>query len=392
MRIFLSISSEFCNFVPEIDVTREIISNFQFTAIVVMLWLTLMLAFMKLRRTAQDHMLHKTRWLMASGTIVLAMQFLLQYTLRLRDMGQTQALMLNLLMFVPAAWLISCAVLYLQRQGRLSLSEWMVGGVTWVSVTILIVAASLAGDGPFFCNTPLMRLMEHISAVVYFAGQAYYVFKELAELGRMRQSLKNYYDHDKAGLLRWMTVSIWTLALMGCVVPVVIVIPGPLMFVLGLFVLGGIGYLVVSFRDYVIGKGAYQVMEAQNNDREEGIGGDNGSITAISAGDSQRVERTIRQWLAKGRYLQQSITMPVVVSEMGISQQLLRSWLRAAGYESYADWMQQLRIEHAKQLLKQHPEYSIEHIAEACGFRNRSYFHTVFRQVTGMTPAQYLEI
>lgn len=34
----------------------------------------------------------------------------------------------------------------------------------------------------------------------------------------------------------------------------------------------------------------------------------------------------------------------------------------------------------------------IEHIAEACGFRNRSYFHTVFRQLTGMTPAQYLEL
>ena len=158
------------------DVTREIISNFQFTAIVVMLWLTLMLAFMLLRRTEVDHLLHRTRWMMAGGTCVLAIQFLLQYTLKLRDLGETQALMLNLLMFVPASWLLSLAVLYLQRQGRLSATEWMAGGLAWAVIIILIVAASLIGGGPFFCDTPLMRLMERTSAALYFASQGYYVY------------------------------------------------------------------------------------------------------------------------------------------------------------------------------------------------------------------------
>ena len=372
------------------DVTREIISNFQFTAIVVMLWLTLMLAFMLLRRTEVDHLLHRTRWMMAGGTCVLAIQFLLQYTLKLRDLGETQALMLNLLMFVPASWLLSLAVLYLQRQGRLNVTEWMAGGLAWAVIIILIVAASLIGGGPFFCDTPLMRLMERTSAALYFASQGYYVYKELAELRHMRRSLENYYDHDKAGLLRWMTVSIWTLALMGCAVPIALVISGPVLFIFGLFVLAGIGYLVVSFRDYVIGKGAYQVMEAQDNARETGADSNNDTTVTMSAADKHRAERAVEQWLATGHYLQNSITMPMVVKEMGISQQLLRSWFSAAGYESYSDWMQHLRIEHAKELMKGHPEYSLEHIAEQCGFRNRSYFHTVFRQLTGMTPAQFL--
>ena len=317
-------------------------------------------------------------------------------------MGPTQALMLNLLMFVPAAWLISLAVLYLQRQGRLSPTEWMAGGVAWAVITVLIVTASLSGPGPFFCDIPVVRLTEKVAAALYLACQAYYVVKQLTALRRIRRSLQDYYDHDKAGLLRWMAVSIWTLALMGCAVPVVIVTPGPLMFVFGLFILAGIGYLVVSFRDYVISKGAYQVMEAQNYyhsqpatsnpPAETGADSEDDPPFTISEADSQRVERAVGNWLATSRYLQSSITMPMVVSEIGVSQQLLRSWLHTAGYESYADWMQHLRIDYAKQLLKQHPEYSIEHISEQCGFRNRSYFHTVFRQVTGMTPAQYLDL
>jgi len=38
-----------------------------------------------------------------------------------------------------------------------------------------------------------------------------------------------------------------------------------------------------------------------------------------------------------------------------------------------------------------HPEWSNDVIAERCGFGSRSYFQTVFRKYTGMTPTGYLE-
>jgi NAD-dependent dihydropyrimidine dehydrogenase PreA subunit len=48
-----------------------------------------------------------------------------------------------------------------------------------------------------------------------------------------------------------------------------------------------------------------------------------------------------------------------------------------------------LRIEEAKQLLAEHPDWSNDNIALACGFSSRSYFQNVFRKQTGMTPAQF---
>lgn len=55
----------------------------------------------------------------------------------------------------------------------------------------------------------------------------------------------------------------------------------------------------------------------------------------------------------------------------------------------FSRWIAHLRVEEAKQLMQEHPEYSNEAIARECGFNSRSYFQKVFRDLTGMTPFEY---
>ena len=382
----------FSNFAPAmIEVTKETIGNFQFMAIAYMLWLTHSLVFMLFRRGGIDKVLNRSRWLMAGGTAILTLHFLLQYILKLRYQGDTQPLMLNLLMFIPASWLISLSELNLQRQGRIYLTDWLVGGVMWGLSILLIIIAAIGDGQPFFCDTPQMRTMVKVSAFIYFVGLFYYTIRELTELRRMRRSLKNYYDRDVDYKLRWMYLSILIMAVMSLLVPAAIVASGIILFAFGVIVFLGIGYLVMSFRDYVISKRAYQVMLAQENAREAGVDEEDYKPSDISEEERRRVDVAVKKWLSKERYLKQGLTMPTVVQELNVSQQMLRAWFPTVGYDSYADWMQHLRIEYAKRMMEEHPEYSIETIANQCGFRNRNYFHTIFRQVTGVTPTMYLE-
>ena len=57
---------------------------------------------------------------MASGTTLIAVQFLLQHTFGFRQMGVTQAVLWNLLLFVPATMLVNMAIFCLQRRGVVS--------------------------------------------------------------------------------------------------------------------------------------------------------------------------------------------------------------------------------------------------------------------------------
>ena len=72
---------------------------------------------------------------------------------------------------------------------------------------------------------------------------------------------------------------------------------------------------------------------------------------------------------------------------MGVTQKQLQEWLRQSEYRKLAGLVTKLRIEEAQRVLVEHR--SVESVADYCGFNDRKYFHQVFQQYTGTTPAKY---
>lgn len=56
---------------------------------------------------------------------------------------------------------------------------------------------------------------------------------------------------------------------------------------------------------------------------------------------------------------------------------------------SFSRYMNKLRLEYAVQLLQEHPEYSIDAIAQSCGISSASTFYRLFSEVYGMTPKEF---
>jgi AraC-like DNA-binding protein len=53
---------------------------------------------------------------------------------------------------------------------------------------------------------------------------------------------------------------------------------------------------------------------------------------------------------------------------------------------SFHQYLTQMRIEHSKKLLKNHP---ISEVSELCGFKNRFHFSKTFKKIEGITPHLY---
>ena len=58
--------------------------------------------------------------------------------------------------------------------------------------------------------------------------------------------------------------------------------------------------------------------------------------------------------------------------------------------QSLIDYINQVRINRAKQLLAQ-SEMRVRQIALTCGFESQQYFHRLFKKKTGLTPNEYRE-
>ena len=369
----------------------------QFSAVVVLTLLVMKLLLLP-RKVAVNPVVGTARWLMTLGIALLDVQFLLQYIFGLRAMGVTQAVMLNLALFIPCSWTISLALLYLQRQGQMSpVSKWL-GGVTWVAVLILLGVAAAIDGQPLLSNTPEIYKAEVVASLLYLVMQGYYSSLHMRNLLAMRRTLQDFYDHDTDHLLRWMKLSIIVLMLMSLMVPLLIFVESKVLGIFAILFSAGIFFLVDSFCGYAVSSAPTEVSDAEQNasqeDEERRIVDEN-----LTVGDSaseltaetpmQHVERAVNRWIEKGGYKQNSINMPVAAEAIGIPRYMLSTWLKEKENRNYASWINSLRIDAAKRILKEHPDWSNEAVAQRCGFSDRSYFQKKFKEETGQTPSDY---
>lgn len=363
------------------------IEELQFGGMLTMLLLTLTLAFLMPVRTTMGRVFSRARWFMAGATGLLFVQFLLQYTLHFRVMGVTQGVFVNLLFFVPSAWQLSLAVLFLLRKGKIQRHEWLIGVAAYLLMAGTLLTGGLAGGHSLLDDTREMRIAEYASACIYSVMQFYYCWLNVSEFRRIHRALDNYYDHDRSDLLQWMERSVLLLSLSGLFVPFTIFASGVLLACYSVFIFISMYYCIFSFICYGISNDAQQVKDA--DEIEENEGEQPLKTKAATDEEQQRVGRTVEGWVRNGGHLHNGITIQTAADEMHLSRYQLTAWLKTTDQELFNPWLTSLRIEEAKRLLKEHPNWSNDNIAQACGFSSRSYFHNVFRKQTGMTPAQF---
>lgn len=359
----------------------------QFTAVVLMMLMALSLATLLPRRVVEDRVANRSRWLMTAGLTLIAVQFLIQYLSGFRAENVSMAIIVNIAFFIPTAALMSLNIINLERQGHINRVEWLVGLVTWlVAMALLLFGAS---------SDPLSgRLLwaEVIASAAYGLMQIYYSWLHLLEVSRMELMLADYYDQERGELLNWMKRAIVILALTTAFVPLLIFSNGWLLACFALFLFFGIYYMWFCFVRYVLTSASKRVREAEQSaeqeERETPIG-DTGNSARMTNEALLKVDKAVEHWMADGRHLLSGTTKPVAAQEMQLPQYLLSAWVKARGYGSYTRWITVLRVAEAKQTLLEHPDWSNEIIADHCGI-SRSHFQRVFKQETGLSPADFV--
>ena len=369
------------------------IEHIQFAAITLTGFLTLMLVFMLPLRGEGGQVYNRSRWLMVAGTALLPVQFLLQYTLHFRQMGVEPAVLVNLLFFIPCAWLLGMAILNLLRQNSLRRQDWLVGLGCYVVVVILLLGANPTAGHGVLAVTRRLYFAEVLSAIVYAAMQFHYTVRLWQEFRRVRLAMDNYFDRERRGVIRWMRNSTMLLSLSAVFAPAVIFWSGPLLVVYTLIIFFCISYTVVSFYGYGLDRHRLhdlQQVERSLQEDEQQAAADSEAGGELSEHDMKRIAAAVDRWLARGGHLHAGITIQTATDEMHVPRYLFSAWLKTTRQGLFNPWLTYHRIEEAKQQLTLHPEWNNDAIAEHCGFNTRTYFQTTFKRLTGVTPQEFL--
>ena len=102
---------------------------------------------------------------------------------------------------------------------------------------------------------------------------------------------------------------------------------------------------------------------------------------------TQTVQR-IQQWIYDRRWAENASAQQVADS-LGVTRQELAQYFRNHSGRSFLQWRKETRIEEAKLLLSSDDDTPTAVIGEAVGLSDKSNFRRQFKQLTGLTPAQW---
>lgn len=78
-----------------------------------------------------------------------------------------------------------------------------------------------------------------------------------------------------------------------------------------------------------------------------------------------------------------------IIEATGLSRAKVTQLINQFAGLSPNDYINKLRVEYSVKIIKEHPEWTIDAIAESCGYVRRATFYSHFNKFFGISPAQY---
>ncbi len=105
--------------------------------------------------------------------------------------------------------------------------------------------------------------------------------------------------------------------------------------------------------------------------------------------EMERIDKAVEKWVQDKLYCEYDKTRDQVAAELHTSREMLNLYFSSHLGIDFRTWRTNLRIDEAKRLLLENEDASINIIAEASGFSDKSNFHRQFVKIVGCSPKQW---
>ena len=88
-------------------------------------------------------------------------------------------------------------------------------------------------------------------------------------------------------------------------------------------------------------------------------------------------------------YRKKGLKIADVATELGTNTTYISACLSGQLGTSFRVFVNKYRLEHAKRLMKEHPQMRLSQVGDDSGFSNEKTFLRTFKAATGVTPTEW---
>jgi AraC-like DNA-binding protein len=248
------------------------------------------------------------------------------------------------------------------------------------------------------CPAGTFKLAFYLLAVLYALLLLHYTFLFIRSYRLFLLRMDNYFSDEEAGHLRWVAFSFFAALAVGVLALLSSLFMSKIIGILFAAVFNTFYlYFTIRFINY-----AYQfhIIERSMDDDAPDVKTPNlgvstvtsGGITGIHENTLALLEKQIEEWIADKGFTEQGITIDTLADRFHTNTKYVSVYINTRKNQTFRKWINELRIEEAKNLLLQYPGMTGNEIARQTGFSDRSHFLRQFKKQTHRSPSEWKKL
>ena len=360
---------------------------FQFACFIFMLINAFIVALSHLHVRWENKRYERSRWMIVAALIGLAIQYVLQMTFGFRAMHDNLGAVINILLYTPCFSLISIGIYNIETtRANLRKMILMCSGIYAAIIVAFCVGISLH-------HSLYIREGLYLMLSLFCVSVFYCIYMIIQEMIRRKNMLETMAATDLLPYVRYSRASVIILWLAVLAMPVAI-FSTTLLYIVGPAVLLALLFFNLTF--IALGNSYIPTEELLDKEEENQRSGEENQrneeekhLQQLSEERRNFIQNSLDQWCMDLGYKDCNVNMLTLSRTLCISKNELSQFFDQCLHSNFRIWLSEIRLNAAKKMMLEYPDYSNDIISAECGFSCRTHLYRIFKTKEGCSPTEW---
>ena len=331
----------------------------------------------------------RSRRIIGTALLLLAANYMVHFFFGMRFKNVNAAILMNLSTYFLCYYLFSSAMITLLNRFYITQKRSRTHFILWLIFSTLSGVVLLLLPGGTVQEIALLALATWL--VIYGLILARRV---IIAYRRAVRIFDDTHADDLGAYIKWLsTFTYWALIFgVGC--GLLTFLPDKYIYIWILSSIPFYSFLFCSYQNYLLFYEQVENAFEQDIPSEEQVQNDTETDAGTDSEQESPMPRTeimkeVENWINTYGYIQQGLTLKELSEKLHTNRTYLSGYIKTTYKMTFREWITGLRLEYAKNMLKEHPEINVQKLAESSGFLSRSNFIKSFTEKEGCTPAKW---
>lgn len=331
----------------------------------------------------------RSRQIMGIAMLLLSANYSVHFFFCVRFKNADSTILMNMSTYFLCYSLFSSALIMLLDRFYITKRR------VWTHIILWIIFSTLSGVVVFLVPSGIIQKISLFALAVWLVVFGVVLARRVIVAYRRAIRIFNETQADDIGAyIEWLSIFTYWTVIFGVGCGLLTFLPNKYVFIWILSSIPFYCYLFYSYQNYLLFYEQVENAFEQDIQSEQELLTNSGTEPEMVSDEEVPVSYTefiekVDNWIKTDGYVQQGLTIKELSEILHTNRTYLSAYIKTTYKMTFREWITSLRLEYAKNMLKEHPEINIQKLTESSGFLSRSNFIKLFSEKEGCTPAKW---